>query len=99
MDNKEERTIITPEFKKEVKSVLDFLGETNTEKIKQVITEELINNIRESINHEWIVLPEIITDIVNELAEECKQEIAKQFKEKISKEIVKQLVEKINTNI
>ena len=64
-----------------VKTVLDFLGEENVDKIRQAMTDALIDNLNESIEQEWIVLPETFSVMWDGLAEE----VFNKYKPKIKK--------------
>ena len=64
-----------------VKSVLDFLGEENVDKIRQELTEAIIDNLNESIEQHWVVLPETFAVMWDGLAEE----VFNKYKPKIKK--------------
>lgn len=60
-----------------VTTLITLLGKDNVDEIKRVIKDELIDNIREAIQSEWILLP---TDIEGEFKTILKEESDKLLK-------------------
>lgn len=60
-----------------VTTLITLLGEDNVDEIKRVIKDELIDNIREAIQSEWILMP---TDIEGEFKTILKEESDKLLK-------------------
>lgn len=60
-----------------VTTLITLLGEDNVDEIKRVIKDELIDNIREAIQSEWILVP---TDIEREFKTILKEESDKLLK-------------------
>lgn len=68
-----------------VKSILDFIGDENTERIKTAITNALIKNLEESIAEHWVAQPKDFVDLWGELFAECRDEVKEKYKETILK--------------
>lgn len=64
-----------------LQTVLDFLGTDNETRIKQVLTDLVIDNLSESISKEWFVCP----DTLNNAMEECFEKVFKKYKKEITK--------------
>lgn len=77
----------------EVTTILEFLGEENQKKIKDRMTDAIIDNLEESINDEWFVCPSTIHDLMEELfmqifkkhKKELNQAMEAKFREFINK--------------
>ena len=76
---------------KDVKSIMDFLGEKNVEKIRDAMTEALIDNLEESIREDWIVAPDVIEKMWKEITEETVKKYEDRIKDAMCKEIEKML--------
>ena len=74
---------------------MDLLGEDNNKKIKDKVTQFIIDAIEDDIDdynrEDYILNPEEIIDFVNE----CKEEAFKRVKE----DVVNQMVDKIKLNL
>ena len=75
--------------------LMELLGEDNTKKIKDKVTQFIIDVVEEDLNDydrdSYILNPEEIIDFVNE----CKEEAFKRVKE----DVVNQMVDKIKLNL
>lgn len=78
-----------------ITALMDLLGEDNVKRIKDEVTNFIIDAMRDDINDYskecYILNPEDIIDFVNE----CKEEAFKRIKE----DIVSQMVEKIKVSL
>lgn len=76
-----------------INRILDFLGSENVEEIKRVITEKIIENIEESIDERYLILPttfqELYDDIVDEVMKKYRAKIKKAMCEKVENMIGK----------
>ena len=74
---------------------MELLGEENNKKIKDKVTQFIINAVEDDIHDydrdRYILNPEEIIDFVNE----CKEEAFKRVKE----DVVNQMVEKIKLSL
>lgn len=64
----------------ELTPIIEFLGETNTAKIKDAITDGLIDNAMESIDQNWLVTPTEFSNQMEELLEQIGKKICKKYK-------------------
>ena len=78
-----------------ISGLMELLGEENNKKIKDKVTQFIINAVEDDIHDydrdSYILNPEEIIDFVNE----CKEEAFKRVKE----DIVNQMVEKIKLSL
>ena len=74
-----------------VKSVIDFLGEKRIEKLKDYVVDSLCENLQDSIDEHWLVIPDIFDEVWDDLFEECKATIKKKYKKIITDEISKRI--------
>ena len=78
-----------------ISGLMELLGEENNKKIKDKVTQFIINAVEDDIHDydrdSYILNPEEIIDIVNE----CKEEAFKRVKE----DVVNQMVEKIKLSL
>ena len=70
-----------------VKNVMDFLGEENLDKIRETMTDALIDNLTESIDKNWIVLPDTFQEMWNEVAEEVMKKYRKKLKDAMCEQV------------
>lgn len=68
-------------------ALISLLGEKNVEIIKNTITDAIINNIEESIEKEYLVLPSEIDSMMNDIFEEMKEELMQEYREAIKKKM------------
>ena len=85
---------------KNIDVIADILGSENAEKIRNAMTESLIDNIRESIEQEWFIAPSGIEAYLEEECEKVIKKLVKEYKPRIEEayrekfdEIVKGLSE------
>ena len=78
-----------------VKNVLEFLGEENVEKIRTAMTDALIDNLTESIDKNWIVLPSDFSELWNKIADEVGRKYRKKIKGAME-ETVEKMIEMMN---
>ena len=78
-----------------ITGLIELLGEENNKKIKDKVTQFIIDAIEDDISdydrENYILNPEEIIDFVNE----CKEEVFKRVKE----DVVNQLVDKIKLSL
>ena len=78
-----------------ITGLIELLGEENNKKIKDKVTQFIIDAIEDDINdysrQSYILCPDEIVDFVNE----CKDEAFKRIKE----DVVNQMVEKIKLSL
>lgn len=78
-----------------ITGLMELLGEENNKKIKDKVTQFIIDAMEEDINSyerdDYILNPEEIIDFVNE----CKEEAFKRIKE----DVVNQMVDKIKLSL
>lgn len=78
-----------------ITGLMDLLGEENNKKIKDKVTQFIINAMEDDIHeynrNNYILNPEEIIDFVNE----CKEEAFKRVKE----DVVNQMVDKIKLSL
>lgn len=78
-----------------ISGLMELLGEENNKKIKDKVTQFIINAVEDDIHDydrdSYILNPEEIIDFVNE----CKEEAFKRVKE----DVVNQMVEKIKLSL
>ena len=78
-----------------ISGLMELLGEENNKKIKDKVTQFIINAVEDDIHDydrdRYILNPEEIIDFVNE----CKEEAFKRVKE----DVVNQMVEKIKLSL
>ena len=78
-----------------ISGLMELLGEENNKKIKDKVTQFIINAVEDDIHDynrdSYILNPEEIIDFVNE----CKEEAFKRVKE----DVVNQMVNKIKLNL
>lgn len=67
----------------DLNALTQLLGEKNVKKIKDQVTYELIENIKESIRSEWILPPHSIEEMIDELYDEVKDEILKEYRQEL----------------
>lgn len=65
------------------KEFVEILGTDNAERIKTAITDEIISNLTEAIQHEWILMPSSVQDAVDSIAEGVMEELEAEYKEKL----------------
>lgn len=81
-----------------VKTILDFLGEENQQKIKDAMTDALIENLEESIRQEYVICPEEVYELWNNFLEKCMKNTLKKYKEDIQR-VIDERVEEIVNNM
>lgn len=82
-----------------LETLISILGDDNVEKIKETITEELIDNIRESIREQWFIVPESFNDLIQNEIEKQSKRLIKQYSADIRDALEKRIndiVEEIN---
>ena len=70
-----------------VGKIIDFLVEENIEKIKTTMTDDLIDNLHESIDTEWIVMPDEVALMWNEMLKKCVKAALKKYQDRITEAI------------
>lgn len=78
--------------------LIKILGSENEQKIKDCITEEIIDNLRESIQYEWVLIPSEIDAMFEEMGKEVLDELKKKYKKelkKVTEEELKRLIVKV----
>ena len=60
--------------------IIDFIGEINANKLKDAITDGLIDNAMESIDQNWLVTPTEFRDQMDQLLEQIGKKICKKYK-------------------
>lgn len=78
-------------MKSDLHAIIDLLGETNVAKIKEAITDSLIENLEESIKKEWLVLPSEFAELWDELFTETYEKIKEKYMEQIEEVMCKQM--------
>ena len=76
----------------EVKSILDFLGEENVDKIRAVMTDAIIDNLQESIDQNWVVLPSTFCVFYEDVA----NEVCKKYKNQLKDEMCNAIEQMLN---
>lgn len=71
-----------------IKTILEFLGEENQQKIRDAMTEGIIENICDSIRDQWFMPPSIFEDVMKECFHEVFEKHKKEFVEAMDAKIV-----------
>mgnify|MGYP004448775119 CR=1 FL=1 len=50
----------------------EFLGESNKKRIQDTMTDLIIENLTEAINHEWIMPPAVLEDMFDSIVSVAK---------------------------
>lgn len=61
-------------------TIANFLGEERVDKLKDYVTQQLMENLNESIRDEWIVLPTDFEMFWDEVFDELKESLRKKYK-------------------
>lgn len=69
------------------KALVELLGSDNVDKIKNVITEQIIESLTESITSEWILMPEDIDNMVTCMIRDIMDEIKAKYRDALFKQI------------
>lgn len=77
-----------------VKTVIDFLGEKNADKIRDALTDAIIENLEESVQNNWIVLPTTFNEMYGDICEEVMRKYRKKLKDKMCEEVEKFIQER-----
>lgn len=67
--------------------IANFLGEENVEKIREYFTGAIIDNIRESVDEYYILIPDDLNDEIEKIILSAKKTLIKNRKEEITKAI------------
>lgn len=77
-------------------TIANFLGEERVDKLKDYVTQQLMENLNESIRDEWIVLPTDFEMFWDEVFDELKESFRKKYKKVMTVAINEKLDEYIN---
>lgn len=77
-------------------TIANFLGEERVDKLKDYVTQQLMENLNESIRDEWIVLPSDFEMFWDEVFDELKESLRKKYKKVMTVAINEKLDEYIN---
>ena len=66
-----------------VTTLITLLGEDNVDEIKRVIKDELIDNIREAIQSEWVLMPYDIEEEFKTIMQEESDKLLKAYRKEI----------------
>lgn len=77
-------------------TIANFLGEERVDKLKDYVTQQLMENLNESIRDEWIVLPTDFEMFWDEVFDELKESLRKKYKKVMTVAINEKLDEYIN---
>ena len=71
----------------DAKTVIDFLGEKNADKIRDALTDAIIENLEESVQERWIVLPTTFNEMYEDICEEVMRKYRKKLKDTMCEEV------------
>lgn len=77
-------------------TIADFLGEERVGKLKDYVTQQLMENLNESIRDEWIILPTDFEKFWDEIFNELKESWRKKYKKAITVAMNEKLDEYMN---
>lgn len=77
-------------------TIANFLGEERVDKLKDYVTQQLMENLNESIRDEWIVLPSDFEMFWDEVFDELKESLRKKYKKVMTVAMNEKLDEYIN---
>lgn len=77
-------------------TIADFLGEERVDKLKDYVTQQLMENLNESIRDEWIVLPTDFEMFWDEVFDELKESLRKKYKKVMTVAMNEKLDEYMN---
>lgn len=78
---------------------VELLGADNAERIKTAITDEIISNLTEAIQQEWILMPSSVQVAVDSIADDVIEEIEAEYKEKLKRIMRADLIRMEERNI
>jgi len=78
-----------------LETAISILGSDNIEKIKNVLTELIIDDMRESCKSEWFVLPSQFDDMFNSMCEEVMVKLKKKYKKALTEVIEQKIIDNI----
>jgi hypoxanthine phosphoribosyltransferase len=64
----------------EMTTIIEFLGEENQDKIRNALTDAIIENLQESLDQKWFICPDTLT----EQLEDCYTKLFKKHKKEIT---------------
>ena len=88
---------MAPDINETINTIADFLGKERTDELKDYILEHLKENIYESINDHWMVLPTNFDEMIEEMFEASKNSIMKTYKKTLTEAMNKKVEEYIET--
>ena len=78
-----------------LETAISILGSDNIEKIKNFLTELIIDDMRESCKSEWFVLPSQFDDMFNSMCEEVMVKLKKKYKKELTEVIEQKIIDNI----
>jgi len=78
-----------------LETAISILGSDNVEKIKNELTELIIDDMRESCKLEWFVLPSQFDDMFNSMCEEVTVKLKKKYKKALTEVIEQKIIDNI----
>lgn len=82
------------------KELISILGSDNVERIKETLTDELIDNLTESIRSEWVFVPDQWEDMFDEMGREVFEEVKRKYRKAlktVAEEKMQAFIEKMQS--
>jgi hypoxanthine phosphoribosyltransferase len=64
----------------EMTTIIEFLGEENQDKIRNALTDAIIENLQESLDQKWFICPDTLTEQLGD----CYTKLFKKHKKEIT---------------
>ena len=77
----------------------EFLGESNKKRIQDTMTDLIIENLTEAINHEWIMPPAVLEDMFDSIVNDAINELMEEYKAGMKKMIEAKMKEMFENNV
>lgn len=81
---------------KDLINFIELLGENNVKKIQDTVTDMIIDSIEDSLNNEWIILPDEANKAIADLCKSIINDIKKKYKDQLTDAIENKLISIIN---
>ncbi len=75
----------------EILSIENFLGKERVEDLKDFVVEKLKENFEDSINNNWVVVPNSFNEFWDSIFKKAYKNIMKEYENKLSDAMVKRM--------